>query len=72
MAPALYLEGLPPLRERVLDCPAAIVHGWRDEVVPVEHSIRFAREYAPRCTCSTAIINCTINCDSSSTCSSTS
>ena len=45
MAPALYLEGLPPLRERVLDCPAAIVHGWRDEVVPVEHSIRFAREY---------------------------
>src|SRR5476649_852631 len=45
MAPALYLEGLPPLRERVLDCPAAVVHGWRDEVVPVEHSIRFAREY---------------------------
>ncbi|HEY5020379.1 MAG TPA: alpha/beta hydrolase [Steroidobacteraceae bacterium] len=45
MAPALYMEGLPPLRERVLDCPAAVVHGWRDEVVPVEHSIRFAREY---------------------------
>jgi pimeloyl-ACP methyl ester carboxylesterase len=45
MAPALYMEGLPPLRERVLDCPAALVHGWRDEVVPVEHSIRFAREY---------------------------
>ena len=36
---------LPPLRERVLDCPAAIVHGWRDEVVPFEHSVRFAREY---------------------------
>jgi pimeloyl-ACP methyl ester carboxylesterase len=45
MAPALYVEGLPPLRERVLDCPAAIVHGWRDEVVPFEHSVRFAREY---------------------------
>jgi pimeloyl-ACP methyl ester carboxylesterase len=45
MAPALYLDGLPPLRERVLDCPAAIVHGWHDEVVPVEHSVRFAREY---------------------------
>ncbi len=45
MAPALYLEGLPPLRERVLDCPTAIVHGWRDAVVPVEDSIRFAREY---------------------------
>jgi pimeloyl-ACP methyl ester carboxylesterase len=39
------MEGLPPLRERLLDCPAAIVHGWRDDVVPIEHSIRFAREY---------------------------
>jgi len=45
MAPALYLDGLPALRERVLDCPAAIVHGWRDDVVPIDHSIRFAREY---------------------------
>ncbi len=45
MAPALYMEGLPALRERALDCPAAIVHGWRDAVVPVEHSLRFAREY---------------------------
>jgi pimeloyl-ACP methyl ester carboxylesterase len=46
ISPALYLDGLPPLRERLLDCPAMIVHGWRDEIVPVEHSIRFAREYA--------------------------
>jgi len=45
MAPALYMEGLPPLRERLLDCPTMIVHGWRDDVVPVEHSVRFAREY---------------------------
>jgi len=45
MAPALYMEGLPPLRERLLDCPAAIVHGWHDQVVPVENSVRFAREY---------------------------
>jgi pimeloyl-ACP methyl ester carboxylesterase len=45
MAPALYVEGLPALRERALDCPAAIVHGWRDDVVPIDHSIRFAREY---------------------------
>jgi pimeloyl-ACP methyl ester carboxylesterase len=45
MAPALYVEGLPPLRDRLLDCPMAIVHGWHDEVVPVEHSVRFAREY---------------------------
>jgi predicted alpha/beta-hydrolase family hydrolase len=45
MAPALYMEGLPELRAGVLDCPAAIVHGWRDEVVPHEHSIRFAQSY---------------------------
>jgi pimeloyl-ACP methyl ester carboxylesterase len=45
MAPALYLQGLPELRAGVLDCPAAVVHGWRDEVVPFEHSVRFAQAY---------------------------
>jgi pimeloyl-ACP methyl ester carboxylesterase len=45
MAPALYLEPLPPLRPRVVDCPVEIVHGWHDDVVPLEHSMRFAREY---------------------------
>lgn len=45
MAPALYMEGLPPLRSGLVDCPAAVVHGWRDEVVPYEHSVRFAKEY---------------------------
>jgi pimeloyl-ACP methyl ester carboxylesterase len=45
MAPALYMPGLPELRESVLDCPATVVHGWRDEVVPFEQSVRFARAY---------------------------
>ena len=45
IAPALYLEGLPELRPAVLDCPATVVHGWRDEVVPFEHSVRFAQSY---------------------------
>jgi fermentation-respiration switch protein FrsA (DUF1100 family) len=45
LAPALYLDGLPPLRPRVVDCPVELVHGWRDDVVPLEHSMRFAREY---------------------------
>ena len=45
MAPALYMEGLPELRVGVLDCPASIVHGWRDDVVPYEHSLRFANTY---------------------------
>jgi pimeloyl-ACP methyl ester carboxylesterase len=45
MAPALYVSGLPELRPGRLDCPVAVVHGWRDEVVPYEHSIRFAHSY---------------------------
>ena len=45
MAPALYVEGLPELRPGLIDCPTAIVHGWQDDVVPVDHSVRFARTY---------------------------
>jgi pimeloyl-ACP methyl ester carboxylesterase len=45
MAPALYLEGLPPLRSALLDCPTAVVHGLRDEIVPYEHSVRFAHTH---------------------------
>jgi alpha/beta superfamily hydrolase len=45
LAPALLMEGLPPLRPRLLDCPTTIVHGWRDDIVPLEQSITFAREY---------------------------
>jgi pimeloyl-ACP methyl ester carboxylesterase len=45
MAPALYVDGLPELRPGVLDCPSAIVHGWKDEVIPFEHSVRFAKTY---------------------------
>ncbi len=45
MAPAIYAEGLPPLRKGVLDCPTMVVHGWQDDVVPYEDSVRFAREY---------------------------
>ena len=45
LAPAIYVEGLPELRENLLDCPATLVHGWRDSVVPYEHSVRFAQRY---------------------------
>lgn len=44
LAPALYLPGY---REQRFDPPArpmAIVHGWRDDVVPPENSYRFARD----------------------------
>jgi len=45
LAPALLMEGLPPLRAGVIDCPTTIVHGWRDTVVPAEQSVEFARQY---------------------------
>jgi predicted esterase len=45
MAPALYVEGLKPLRPNLADCQVGVVHGWRDELIPVEHSIRFAQEH---------------------------
>ncbi len=43
MAPALYVAGLPELRSAVVDCPTSVVHGWRDDVVPYDHSVRFAQ-----------------------------
>jgi pimeloyl-ACP methyl ester carboxylesterase len=45
MAPALYVPGLPKLRQGMLDCPATLVHGWHDDVVPYDDSVRFAKEY---------------------------
>ena len=42
MAPAFDMPGLPPL-PTVADCPTVVVHGWRDEVVPVDHGLAFAR-----------------------------
>jgi pimeloyl-ACP methyl ester carboxylesterase len=45
LAPALAMPGLPPLRPNVIDCPTTILHGWRDTIVPPEHSIEFARRY---------------------------
>ncbi|HEX4243917.1 MAG TPA: alpha/beta hydrolase [Steroidobacteraceae bacterium] len=45
MAPALYMPGLPEMRPGVLDCPTTVVHGWRDDVVPFDHSVRFAQSY---------------------------
>jgi pimeloyl-ACP methyl ester carboxylesterase len=45
MAPALYLDQLPPLKSGVIECPVTIVHGLHDDVVPFANSIRFAQEY---------------------------
>lgn len=45
LAPAFYLPGYEALTPQPADCPVTIVHGWHDEVVPVENSIRWAREH---------------------------
>ncbi len=44
LAPAYYVEGYEALTPPAPDLPICIVHGWKDDVVPVENSIRFARQ----------------------------
>jgi alpha/beta superfamily hydrolase len=45
LAPAFYMAGYEAYTPQDVDCPTAIVHGWRDEIVPVGNSIRWAREH---------------------------
>lgn len=44
LAPAYYMPGYESLTPPAPDIPITIVHGWNDDVVPVENSIRFAKE----------------------------
>lgn len=44
LAPAYYMEGYEQLTPPPPSMPIFIVHGWHDDVVPVENSIRYARE----------------------------
>ena len=43
LAPAYYMEGYEDLTPSPPSMPISIVHGWHDDVVPVENSIRFAQ-----------------------------
>ncbi len=43
LAPAYYMEGFEALTPSPPSMPICIVHGWHDDIVPVENSIRFAR-----------------------------
>lgn len=45
LAPAFYMPGFEAYTPHDIDCPSAIVHGWHDLIVPVENSIRWAREH---------------------------
>jgi predicted esterase len=44
LAPAYYMEGYEELTPLPPSMPICIVHGWHDDIVPVENSIRYARE----------------------------
>jgi pimeloyl-ACP methyl ester carboxylesterase len=45
LAPAFYMPGFEEHTPHDVICPTAIVHGWGDDVVPVENSVRWAGEH---------------------------
>jgi pimeloyl-ACP methyl ester carboxylesterase len=45
LAPAFFMPGYEQSTPKPAACPITIVHGWRDDVVPIDNSIRYAREY---------------------------
>jgi pimeloyl-ACP methyl ester carboxylesterase len=45
LAPAFYMAGYEEYTPQDVACPTAIVHGWHDVIVPVENSVRWAREH---------------------------
>ena len=44
LAPAFYMPGYEQYTPAPARCPIAIVHGWNDDVVPIDNSIRYARQ----------------------------
>ena len=46
LAPAYYMEGYEELTPLPPSVPIAIVHGWHDDIVLVDNSIRYARTCA--------------------------
>ena len=45
LAPAFYMPGFEKYTPQDVAAPTAIVHGWRDNIVPVDNVIRWAREH---------------------------
>jgi esterase/lipase len=44
MAPALYIPSFKQQQHNSLSPWIEIVHGWSDDIIPVEHSIKFAQQ----------------------------
>ncbi|MES1196262.1 MAG: alpha/beta fold hydrolase [Steroidobacter sp.] len=45
MAPAFYMPGYEQYTPKPASCPLSIIHGWNDDIVPIDNSIRYAREH---------------------------
>lgn len=45
LAPAFYMPGYERYTPQPNACPIAIVHGWRDDIVPIGNSYRYAQEH---------------------------
>lgn len=45
LAPAFYMPGYEQYTPKPAAGPISIVHGWRDDIVPVTNSIRYAGEH---------------------------
>lgn len=51
LAPAFYLDFIGTVRDfSQATAPTRIIHGWHDDVVPYEKSVRYAREHLARLT----------------------
>lgn len=48
MAPAFFMPGYEQYTPRPPQCPTTIVHGWRDDIVPVGNSWRWAQSSRAR------------------------
>jgi len=46
LAPAFYMPGFEAYTPQDVTCPTIIVHGWHDDVVSVDNSVRWGREHA--------------------------
>lgn len=45
LAPAFYMAGYEAYTPQDVAAPTVIVHGWRDDIVPVHNSVRWAEEH---------------------------
>lgn len=43
ISPAIYLDGYAEAEVEKISCPTTVVHGWDDDIVPVQNVIRFAQ-----------------------------